>query len=60
MLSFYLNIWCSQRLELAWFIADALNQEAEKEVAAALAERDQAIHDLQNAQSRHGEEIEAR
>ncbi|KAK3126999.1 hypothetical protein QOZ80_7AG0566730 [Eleusine coracana subsp. coracana] len=35
-------------------------REAEKEVAAALAERDQAIHDLQNAQSRHDEVIEAR
>ncbi|XP_062190187.1 protein GRIP-like isoform X2 [Phragmites australis] len=35
-------------------------REAEKEVAAALAERDKAIHDLQNVQSRHGEEIEAR
>ena len=37
-----------------------LIKEAEKEVAAALAERDKAIHDLQNVQSRHGEEIEAR
>ncbi|GJN32274.1 hypothetical protein PR202_gb20770 [Eleusine coracana subsp. coracana] len=35
-------------------------REAEKEVATALAERDQAIHDLQNAQSRHDEVIEAR
>jgi hypothetical protein len=35
-------------------------KEAEKEVAAALAERDKAIHDLQEAQSRHGDEIEAR
>ncbi|TVU39338.1 hypothetical protein EJB05_12751 [Eragrostis curvula] len=35
-------------------------REVEKEVAAALAERDQAIQDLQNAQSKHGEEIEAR
>lgn len=41
-------------------LADPFNQEAEKEVAAALAERDQAIHDLKNAQSRHGEEIAAR
>ncbi|RLN33944.1 protein GRIP isoform X1 [Panicum miliaceum] len=35
-------------------------REAEKEVAAALAERDKAIHDLQEAQSRHCDEIEAR
>lgn len=35
-------------------------KEAEKEVAAALAERDKTIHDLQEAQSRHGDEIEAR
>jgi hypothetical protein len=35
-------------------------QEAEKEVTAALEERDEAIHDLQAAQSRHSEEIEAR
>ncbi|KAF8759226.1 hypothetical protein HU200_010256 [Digitaria exilis] len=35
-------------------------REAEKEVAAALAERDKAIHDLQKAQSRHADEIEAR
>jgi hypothetical protein len=41
-------------------IVDAFNQEAEKEVAAALAERDEATYDLQKAQSRHGEEIEAR
>ncbi|XP_066390763.1 protein GRIP-like isoform X3 [Miscanthus floridulus] len=34
--------------------------EAEKEVTAALAERDKAIDDLQKAQSRHGDEIEAR
>ncbi|XP_025803057.1 protein GRIP isoform X2 [Panicum hallii] len=35
-------------------------REAEKEVAVALAERDKAIHDLQEAQSRHCDEIEAR
>jgi len=35
-------------------------REAEKEVAAALAERDKAIDDLQKAESRHGDEIEAR
>ncbi|CAN6168041.1 unnamed protein product [Urochloa humidicola] len=35
-------------------------REAEKEVASALAERDKAIHDLEEAQSRHGSEIEAR
>ncbi|KAM0900770.1 hypothetical protein ACQ4PT_020421 [Festuca glaucescens] len=35
-------------------------REAEKEVAAALEERDEAIQDLQAAQSRHSEEIEAR
>ncbi|XP_051215995.1 protein GRIP isoform X2 [Lolium perenne] len=35
-------------------------REAEKEVAAALEERDEAIQDLQAAQSRHREEIEAR
>lgn len=35
-------------------------QEAEKEMAAALEERDEAIQDLQAAQCRHSEEIEAR
>jgi vacuolar-type H+-ATPase subunit I/STV1 len=35
-------------------------REAEKEISAALAERDKAIHDLQIAQSKYGEEIEAR
>ncbi|KAM3366144.1 hypothetical protein ACQJBY_015572 [Aegilops geniculata] len=35
-------------------------REAEKEVAAALEERDEAIQDLQVAQCRHSEEIEAR
>ncbi|WVZ65888.1 hypothetical protein U9M48_015179 [Paspalum notatum var. saurae] len=35
-------------------------REAEKEVAAALEERDKAMDDLQKAQSRHGDEIEAR
>ncbi|CAM0905825.1 unnamed protein product [Alopecurus aequalis] len=35
-------------------------REAEKEVSAALEERDEAIQDLQAAQSRHREEIEAR
>ncbi|XP_044965952.1 protein GRIP isoform X3 [Hordeum vulgare subsp. vulgare] len=35
-------------------------REAEKEVAAALEERDEAIQDLQAAQCRHSEEIEAR
>jgi hypothetical protein len=29
-------------------------------VAAALAERDKAIDDLQKAESRHGDEVEAR
>jgi hypothetical protein len=60
LLSGYLILPKIWSFELAWLIVDAFNQEAEKEVAADLAEQDQAIHDIQNAQSRHDEEVEAR
>jgi hypothetical protein len=60
VMPFFYLVWCNQSFWLIWSFASLLIKEAEKEVAAALAERDKAIDDLQKAESRHGDEVEAR